>query len=231
MVKKILLSIFFLVIVVSKVFAYSNMSLEDIEMFQYGQIYENENFLSRLDRLEKDMLGMEQSGSIESRLNNLTKISANRVQNPAILFDNYQHPQERTSAIKRFFNNVSASFSDDETITGFTPDLGSMGTSSSTYSNNYNYCPYHRNYNSSYYNPFRKNFYNRNKIGKYFSRYNNRMSHYNHHPRHYNHMGFNGPFNSFHAPYGINQPYQGNMIPPMDVNSSFSTRSSIRMLD
>lgn len=146
-------------------FCYSENILNDIEYKKYGFSYPNESLSERLSRLETDYFGMEQQGSIDSRIDVLSKMSSNRrvssIQTPN--YDGY--PVKRKSAIRRFWDN----FTDDGVITGFTPSITSstFNNGSSYYSsgNNYadnfrrnafnnffgghnNYCPYHNNFHN-----------------------------------------------------------------------------------
>lgn len=149
-------------------FCYSENILNDIEYKKYGASYPNESLSERLSRLETDYFGMEQQGSIESRIDVLSKMSSNRrsssIQTP--IYNSY--PVKKKSAIRRFWDN----FTDDGTITGFTPSI-----TSSTFSNGSSYYSSGNNYVDNFRRNAFNNFFNgRNNYCPYHNTFHNNMN-------------------------------------------------------
>jgi len=221
-------------------FSFSEDELAGLEYSRYGEVYGSDSLSDRLNRLENDFFGMAQTGDIDSRISMLSKINGNS-RGSAIInpMENY-YPGQKRSRIRNFWDNVSSTFSDSGSITGFTPPMSSsgynMGYSNNMYRNSFSnflnnpggYCPYHNRYNN-----FNNRFFNR--------------------PYHNNH-GFinsglnNNRFHNFHKPHGCPlhhiHPYQNNINPMFNnynPNNRFSrtyyqtppnitTRSSVHII-
>lgn len=246
MFKKIfvIVVLFFQFFIIS--FAYTDNTIENLEYSKYGKIYSNEDLGSRLRRLEMDILGMSQTGDVNSRINNLQQVAG--VGNYSAIMppeDNF-YPGEKKSAIRRFFDNVTSSFYDPGNITGYTPSLtGSGYYYDSVYDNNYfnslnrynNYHPYgnpYLGYNNPFYNNnryFRNNRPIRNKISSILPAMNtnNVINRNNRLPnrlnRPYRPYRPNLPYNH----YGYN-PYSRNGFLPTDISTNIATRSSVHIL-
>lgn len=152
-----------------------NNVLSRMEQKVLGQNFPNDDAQTRLSRLEQQVFGASQSGSVDSRYKLLS--SAIKRYNPGQYsdFDNQLASMQPKRGLRGFFNSLGQSFNGG-TMTGFTPpidtnmmDLGGMGTDSdfSSYSssNMSGYMP--RRYRPTYsstatgynsYNPY--NFYN-----------------------------------------------------------------------
>ncbi len=129
---------------------YTEDEISNLEFNKYGQTFVNDSLSNRLNRLETDMLGMSQSGDIDSRIDTLIRMSGNNISVPS--YDYY--PSEKKSAIRNIWNGITSSFGyDDGQITGFIPPMG-LGYSNSSNHNYYrphyhrpsSYCPYHNTY-------------------------------------------------------------------------------------
>ena len=148
---------------------FSEEELAGLEYSKYGRVYTGESISERLNRLENDFLGMAQSGDIDSRISLLSKLNGNS-RGSAIInpLENY-YPAQKKSALRNFWDNITSTFSDSESITGFTPPISTsgynLGYSNNMYRNNFTdflnnpsgYCPYYNRYN--FYN---NRFFNRN---------------------------------------------------------------------
>lgn len=227
-------------------FAYNDNTIDNLEYSKYGKIYSNEDFGSRLRRLEKDILGMSQTGDVTSRINKLQQVAGYGNYSAIIPPEDNFYPGEKKSAIRRFFDNVSSAFYDPGTITGYTPSLtGSGYYYDSVYGNNYfnslngynRYNPYNRSYRG-YNNPF----FNNNRYFRNHRPMNNKISSIlpsmntnkviNMNNRFPNH--FHRPYrpyrpNSSYSPYGYN-PYNHNGFIPTDRITDVATRSSVHIL-
>ena len=220
MLKKIFVIVIFLIHTCIPVFSYSENTLDNLELSKYGKTYSNEDLGSRLRRLETDIFGMSQSGNPDKRMGNLIKMASqdSYYQN----FEPYKNTYlpEKKNIVKRFFDNVSSTFS-TPAITGYTPSFYNSGF----YPNNI----YSRKYNNFLNNPNRYRPYNNSY---YFNNYRN-----NPYSRYYNNTGFNSAIrnrhynprrhNSYYKPYITANPYG---IIPTDVNRNIATRSTVHIL-
>ncbi|MCD7878484.1 MAG: hypothetical protein LUG16_00960 [Candidatus Gastranaerophilales bacterium] len=233
MLKKLFLLNFMFFSCIIPVFAYSQNQLDDIEYSKYGQIYSNDSLSSRLNRLETDLLGMTQSGSIDSRINMLMNMSEN-AHNPGAIYSYNNYPVKK-STIKSFFDSVSDTFSGG-TMTGFTPSLhdntfysgGLYGNGFMDYLNNSSrYCPYGNGYNSVY------NTYQRNYANRFLNNsYNNGISKY------YNDRYRSRRLNRYPDKISSRLNHIGRAYPPQTRNSiywnrptSYSSGSSVHIIN
>ena len=213
---------------VCQVYAYTDDNLSVLEKQNYGMSFEDESLSDRLNRLEENFFGMAQSGDLESRFDNLFKISNPQKESAIITpdYDYYSVSKPKKAIIKNFLDNVTAPFSQG-VVTGFTPPIGySSGFSSygndfmNFFDNNSNkYCPYHNSYHDGY----RSN-------NKFFRKYNNNLSRYNRYKNYRPHRmpryGHNHPYhNSSYNPH-LSQNYR-----PTYGNTSFSTGSTVRIIN
>ena len=250
MLKKSLLVIilFFQFFIIS--FAYSDNTIENLEYSKYGKIYSNEDFGTRLRRLEMDILGMSQSGDINSRIAKLQKVAGVGKYSAIMPPDDNFYPGEKKSVIRKFFDNVTSSFYDPESITGYTPSITNNGYYyDSSYNNGFfnrynNYYPYNRRYlgyNNPFYNNnryFRNNWPNRNKISSILPsmntnniiNMNNRFPNRLHKP--YKPYRPYRPYrpNMSYSPYNPYNPYNRNSLLPTDMSTNIATRSSVHIL-
>lgn len=152
-------------------FAFTEEILERIEYSKYGLTYPQESVSQRLQRLETDYFGMEQTGSIDSRLELLSKMSDNDrslYKHPSVI---ERHVTSPKSKVRKFLENLI----DTGAISGFTPPITNSAynngyyeeSTGSGYYNNYgdkwfdnfnnyknNYCPYMEKHNFISRNPF-----------------------------------------------------------------------------
>ena len=221
MSKKVLVIIIFLLQSYIPVLSYTDSTLGNLEFSRYGKTYCNEDLGSRLRRLETDIWGMSQSGNLDTRIENLVKMTSQDVNN--YNFQSYDNPYlpEKKNIVRRFFDNVTSTFS-APSITGYTPSF----YSSSVYPNNI----YRREYNNFLNNGNRYLPYN----NSYYFNNNYRNNPYH---RYYNNTGFNSAIrnrhynphrnNSYYKPYITANPYG---IIPTDVNRNIATRSTVHIL-
>ncbi|MDD3150133.1 MAG: hypothetical protein PHV68_04790 [Candidatus Gastranaerophilales bacterium] len=125
--KKIFLTIFFCVFLCGICFAANYPRITRIEQILYGQVYENEEIYSRLDRIETDVYGKSQDLSLNKRVNNLystitgqninkedSKLAIIKVLEERILAQTYENApiEERLARLEnKMFNN---SYSDED---------------------------------------------------------------------------------------------------------------------
>lgn len=191
------------------VFADYEIDLDRLERNKYGEIYSDESISQRLERLERDYFGLEQSGDIEHRINMLNRMNVHSVTNSII--PQVEPELEKKKGIKRFWNDFKSSFSDDGVITGFTPPITSYGYTNDFYTNNpngynnffngrnnflnnrNNFCPYHNRYHY-------------NNYGNFPYGINNRINNLRH--------THNRISNNFHP--GIIPPPPGRIQPPIN---------------
>ncbi len=209
--------------------AFNENNLDDIEYSKYGQSFSNESLSERLNRIETDFFGMEQSGDLDSRLNNIQMLSSDKIQNPSVAFSQSEYPGEKKGIFRNFLDNVSSSFSDTGTFTGYTPSmLYNSGYSNNLYRNSLrdfangysNYCPYH----NTYHNTFRPNGSRILKRRYHGNSLSNNFRKFNHNP-------LNRPLRH----QRLNSPYQGTMYSPYSMpvgnfSSGFASGSSVHIL-
>lgn len=219
MIKKIF--VLLLLLIQPVCFAYTESILNDIEMSQYGTSYQNEDLASRLRRLETDVFGMSQSGNVESRINNLAQMASSVGYTYGIQpYENYYYPQKK-GVVKRFFDNVSSTFT-SPSMTGYTPSFyGSNIYPNNMYRRelmnypyNSNYCPFNNGYYPNNHQKFHNHNYNNYNKNNNLSRFpsKNRLS-----SRYKYNNGFN-PYSSY--PYRI----------PTDSLTNVATRSTVHIL-
>lgn len=174
--KKILFSLVLFFCSISFVFAYSEDEVSFLEMKKYGQTYNNQSLADRLFRLETDILGMRQSGDLDSRINTLNNIFSNPAPNAIVPPSVDIYSSRRKGLLGRFLDDFSSGY-----VTGFIPPINT-GYYSDDYHNNYcpygnnqvhstyhyrGYHPHHRHLHSRPYNPYgdynyRPTYFNRN---------------------------------------------------------------------
>ncbi len=230
MLRKIIVSNLIFICTTLFGYCFSEEELANIEYSKYGEIYNTQSIAERLNRLENDFFGMGQSGDIDSRISMLSKMTENSRRSAIIDPMSNYYPGQKKSGIRNFWDNVSSAFSEEGTITGFTPPISSSGYTtgySSGYSNNIyrneftnylnnpnRYCPYYyNNYNNSFFNRI----FNRNK-GIVNSRYYNNPRNY------YNRMPL-PPYAAYNNPHlnRMNRNYY--QIPP-----NVTTKSSVQII-
>ena len=225
--RKIILYLIFMFCFVNCSYGFSDNDINNLEMSMYGNIYSNEDYGSRIKRLETDLLGMTQSGDIDSRIDTLKKIHSNsNIATFSYPDDRYYSPKKQ-GVIKNFFNNLSSSMFDTGTITGYTPSMSSSFSNNlyrnefMNFANNpYGYCPYNNGFNYSN----RSLYGNRNRFNNRFGyRRGNNLSSLIPHNHHNHHNHYRPPY---YSPYGINRY---NHI-PTDVSNNIATRSTVHIL-
>ena len=203
--------------------------LSVLEKQNYGMSFEDESLSDRLNRLEENFFGMAQSGDLETRFDNLFKISSAQKESAIITpdYDYYSVSKPKKGIVKNFFDNFTSPFSQG-VVTGFTPPIG-YSNSFSSYGNDFmnffdnsnnQYCPYHNSYHSG--NSYRNN--------KFLRKYNNNLSgsrkyrkHDNRYPSKY---GYNHPYH-----YSSYNPYLSQNYRPTFGNTSFSAGSTVRIIN
>ncbi len=224
MVRKILLYLSILLLFMNSVYAFADKDIENLEMSMYGNIYSNEDYGSRIKRLETDLLGMTQSGDIDSRIDTLKRMHSNsNIATFSYPEDRYYTPKNK-GVIKNFLNNISSSMFDTGTITGYTPSMTSSFANNlyrnefmNFVDNPYGYCPYHNGYN--YFNkPLHRNYPRHN-----FN--NNRFSY-----RHGNNLSNIPPHNHYRKSYYNTSRIGRYPYIPTDVADNISTRSTVHIL-
>lgn len=199
MIKKILLFQCTILLLSLPVPAFEESDIDFLENSLYHKLYSEESLGERLNRLENDMLGMGQAGSIDERVEKLLTLNENRFNVATPNFTETEHsPEKKEGKIKKFFNGVSDMFSSG-TITGFTPPLGS-----SYYSNGYSsYGNYNNRYFNNYTNPSAPGLFD--ALPSYCQYYGRRKNY-----------GYNHPINStyynprFHSPHNYRHTYHPN---------------------
>ena len=199
-------------------FCYSEDIINELEYQKYGSTFQNESLAKRLSNLEIDVLGMEQKGSIEERLNLLQKISNNKrtgiVQKP--FYKNYQ--SKKKSAIRSFLDNIG----NIGVITGLTPPINYEDYNNSPYYDSYRYKNVSHSYNKEFENfldnqnnhhLYHNNTCNNHLRNKYW------QHNYNHHNHNYNHS-----YNSYNR-IPENKITKNFYIPP-----TIQSRSSIHII-
>lgn len=168
MFRKILFACLFCLFFQLVGFSFTVDLLNDIEYKKYGISYPDESLAERLNRLETDYFGMEQQGSIDSRIDMLSRMSSNR-RSTAVLPPNYNNYHlKKKSAIRKFFEN----FTDDGVVTGFTPSI-----TSSTFSNGSSYYSSGSNYAGNFGRNAFNNFFNgRNNCCPYHNNFHRNMN-------------------------------------------------------
>ncbi len=205
-------------------YCFSEEQLSKMEIIEYGQSYPDESIASRLNRLETDYFGMVQSGDIDSRIDMLKRMSNNSKRSAILLPEDNYYPGEKRSAMGRFWDNVTDTFSGG-TVTGFTPglDMNSYGYSNSVYGNGFNnffnnlpYCPYHNRYHNN--NFFNRAYRNINRFAN--SGFNYNYPNFNRH--YYGRNHYNRPYSPYYGPYR-------RMIPQNNL-TNLATRSSVHII-
>lgn len=194
--------------------------LSNIEYNKYGTTFEYESLAQRLNRLETDYFGMSQSGDINSRIMNLSKINTNKT-NSAILSKNYGNDDKPKSKLRNFWDNIT---SGNGYITGFTPSMNTFTTQG--YANDI--------YNNEFYNlmnqpsfcPYDMGYHNRSAVSRPHNYYTKRVNGVNRFtPNHNPYRNYPYSYNGYN-PY--NRPYVNRTTYNMPPN--FETKSSIHIL-
>lgn len=125
------------------VFSFSGDELSYLEISKYGQTYEKDSFSQRLSRLENDILGMTQSGDIDTRIRLLYKVSSNSIAFPQEI----TYEGAKKSAIRNLWDNISSGFvNNDGFMTGYIPSMNYSDNYMDFFDNEPEYCPYHNTY-------------------------------------------------------------------------------------
>ena len=206
---------------------YTDDRLAEIEQREYGQVFEDDSLSARLMRLETDLLGMSQSGDIDSRIDILSKLSNSYMGVNPVNYGKEEIKTNKGSAIKNFWNNITSPTYGG--ITGFTPAIETYGGSSGIYRNEFanflnnsgNYCPYHNYgssngifYNNNYNNGYRTNLpRHRFKSNHYRAGHPMRTGHHYHRP-----------------PYYGGSPYSNINRFPNEINTNTITRSAVKII-
>jgi len=220
MLKKIFMLAFLSIFISAAAFCFSEDDISAAEYARYGRNFADESLGERLNRLETDFFGMSQTGSINSRLENLSRMASNIKNDVNSVLNNNYYEKKPKKFFRKILDNLTSGFGADEFITGYTPSV--INTISSSGGLNY--------YNSRYpYSGWNNNYYN--NYNNYNSRYN-----YPYHTNYFDRTGSlyrnNNPY-MYHNPYG-NYPYNhtapytsrtGYYIPPQ-----VETQSSIHIL-
>lgn len=191
-------------------YAYSERDFDEMEYLKYGTVYAEENFASRLRRLETDVWGMSQSGSLDERINKLKKMTISENSTGR----NVEKNNTNKSPIRNFFNNLSEIMS-APVMTGYTPSMDYYQNSypnniykqgfSDFLNNGNNYCSYPNSYSRNHPPTYHNNYYNDYRYDK--------TNNYRRHPNRYYHR------NQQYTPYQ-----------PTDIINNFTTRSSVHIL-
>lgn len=199
-------------------FCFSEDDIAAAEYARYGRNFADESLGERLNRLETDFFGMSQTGDINSRLANVSRMASNIKNGVTPILNDYYYESKPKKFFSRILDNLASNFGTDEYITGYTPSI--INTISSSGGSNF--------YNSRYpYSGLNNNYYN----------YSGRYPHsYPYHRNYFDRTGSlyrnNNPY-LYHNPYG-NYPYNntapytsrtGYYIPPQ-----IETQSSIHIL-
>ncbi len=230
-------------------FAFSEDNISALEYSKYGRNYPYESLGERLTRLETDYFGMSQTGDIDSRIANLSKINSNRKNGVTIpSYGNYSDVKPK-NGIRDFWNNIKSGFSDNGYITGYTPSMTYTTSSGYAndlyknhlygYNNNYqSFCPYDNGfhnrvpnkpsgyYNNRYFNPSFSGFNGVNSFVPNTLNSGNKYRHrtgYNNYHNHYNHNHYNPHnFSPYNRPYTNRSTYYS---PP-----NIQAKSSVHIL-
>ena len=236
MLKKIFITNIIIICGALAGYCFSEDNISALEYSKYGQAFNNESLSERLSRLETDIFGMEQSGDLDTRLANLGRMSSTVIQNPSAIFDNnLPYPGKKKSAIRNFLDNVSSTFTDTGTFTGFTPSMTYGGiydnqfsglTGGSYYSSNY--CPYRYNGINNF-NRFNNGFnygLNNRIMRNHFNNRYNRFHGNLHRPTYNNYPGPRfSPYNRIYNSNRYTRPYR-----PQNIATNFTTGSTVRIL-
>ena len=227
MLKKSLILILVIIINVIPAISFYENELDALEQSKYGQTFQSDSLSDRLNRLENDLLGMSQTGDLDSRIVRLTQvvqpnINPNNIVYPQSNYNSYEM-QPKRNLWQRFWDNVSDTFDSTGVITGYTPGLYSSGYGyapniyrnelRNMFYNSQNYCPYH----NTFHNNFPNRFYNR--FNGSFPPINNRIL-YNQRFNPYYQNAFN---NNYYNRYGN---YNRIYSPPNIV-----TRSAVHIMN
>lgn len=232
-------------------YGYTEDNISALEYAKYGINYPNESLGERLNRLETDYFGMSQSGNINSRIENLTKIYSNAKNGVSMpYYGNYSNnynTENQTIPVKKrglrnFFNNITSSFLDNGYVTGYTPSMNystNSGYTNNLYGNNAGgymnnpslFCPYPQMHNR---NPIKDYGYLRNRFN-HTNNFNgvNRLVPYSNHNRNHNPRMRN---RNYPNQYGYNPYYYNPYNRPYTNRTSFytppniETKSSIHIL-
>ena len=196
-------------------FCFQEDILNELEYQKYGTTFRNESLAQRINKLETDILGMEQKGSIEERLDLLHRILINK-REIALQTPYYGNKKtKKKSAIRNFFDNLS----DIGSLTGFTPSLNST-----SYNNGSYYDSYGNNNLSNWGHRAFDNFLNNQN--SYCPKHNS------YHDNHFNHPIHNKHFRNYNFDNNYHYPHQQAYIPQRNfyVPPNIQSRSSIRII-
>ena len=228
MIKKIFCLLSFSIIFSMSAIGFSEQNLNDLEYAKYGTSYEHESLAQRLNRLETDFFGMSQTGDIEKRLNNLSKINSEYKNGISTPYSSYTTKPK--GILRNFWDNLTSGFmNNDGYMTGYTPSImntsSSMGMPNDAY-NNYlynnmnnfpSYCPYNPRFQNNYHNRYA------NPNNRYFNGVN-RFQPYSRYNRYYNRPYLNN--SAYYNPrYRPNSNVTTYYLPP-----NVQTKSSVHIL-
>jgi len=211
MLKKILIFVGF-VAAALPVLCFNNYDIDTLENAKYGKTFQDESISERLGRLENDLLGMTQSGDIDTRLSKLSRAAGGTNINPDNIVypkNSYYDIQPKRNVFQRFLDNVSDTFGSSGIVTGYIPGtyMPNYGYSSNMYRNEFrkmfynppaHYCPYNNfdRYSAPYFPPIS----NRIMPKQRFSavpgsfNFNNNLNNRYYYPRYGNYRNYNGMY-------------------------------------
>ncbi len=220
MIKKIFILTAVLFYGINYANSFSDDDLARIEYSRYGEAFENQSLSERLNRLETDIFGMAQSGSVDDRVSMLAKMSDNNLNSRIISPSENFYPGVKQSKMKSFWNNITEPFSTTSSMTGFTPSWTSSGYGYANnmyrneflnFLNNQNqYCPYHNRYHNT------NRFFNRLHPNNGFLNSNVNRPYYHNNLHTHNHI---------YNQYPYNRNYYNQYIPP-----NIATRTSVHII-
>ena len=196
-------------------FCFQEDILNELEYKKYGTTFQNESLAQRINKLETDLLGMEQKGSIEERLDLLHRILINK-REIALQTPYYGNKTtKKKSAIRNFFDN----FGDIGSLTGFTPSLNSTSYNNGSYYDSYG--------NNNLSNWGHRSFNN------YLNNHNNYCpNHTSYHNNHFNHPIHHRYFRNHNFDNNYHYQYQQSYIPQRNfyIPPNIQSRTSIRII-
>lgn len=222
MLRKIIIMSLFVFQLSMQVFAYNENDLGNIELSRYGRVYTNEDFGTRLRRIETDIFGMAQSGDLDKRMNMIQQMTSNEKSVSVVPYENI-YTEKKQNPIKRFFSNMTLPSYYPGVVTGYTPGMNTYG-----YNNIYRneYSDFMNNHNN--FCPFNNQRLN-NIPGRYHNHYYNGYGYNNNRYLNNNRTGHVYPYNNAVRPYRYN-PYYNKYPVPTDVITNVATRSAVHIL-
>ncbi len=214
MLKRIFIIQVLLLLFIIQPACYPQVNIDDIEKTKYGHTFNQESLSERLSRLENDVLGMSQSGDIDTRLSRLSQVIRPEINPNNIIYPQTDYDyniQPKRNIIQRFLDNVADTFDNTGVITGYTPMMygAGYGYTPDIYRNEFRnmfynppkYCPRHNTFHNRYSYPYSSYFppiNNRIIPGRRFYPYFNNFNRYNnfYYPRY-------GNYNRIYSPPNI----------------------------